>query len=68
VEAGLEDYKVVVVNEIDQAMLLTDAVDQAAASMWRRGSGLPMPVDGSRRASSINRLMRFNVARSAASQ
>jgi hypothetical protein len=53
VEAGLEDYKVVVVNEIDQAMLLTDTAGPSTGKHVAQRLWLAEPVDGSRRASSI---------------
>ena len=68
VEAGLEDHKVVAVNEIDQAMLLTDAAGPSTGKHVAQWLWLADARGRSRRASSINRLMRFNVARLAASQ
>jgi hypothetical protein len=49
--AGLQD-DVVAVDQVDESVLLVDARDQAPDSVWRRGSGLPIPSKGSRAISS----------------
>lgn len=58
VEAGPQDEDAVADDEVNGAVLVAEPRrDQAPASMWRSGSGLPMQVDRSRNALSIRRLI-----------
>src|SRR6266496_3047033 len=68
VVSRLQDYQFVTVDEIDQAVFITEGRDQQPANMCRSASGLPIPLLGSRSASSMSRLIRLRVVRSADSQ
>ena len=57
VEAGPHDEDAVADEEVTRRCSSLNRRDQAPASMWRSGSGLPMQVDRSRNALSIRRLI-----------
>jgi hypothetical protein len=56
------------VNEVDQPVILANPPQPDASQHVAERSGLPIPVAGSRRASSISRLIRFSNIRSADSR
>jgi hypothetical protein len=61
VVSGLQHDDVVILDEVDEAVLGIDP-SRPTWSTWRSGSGLPMPSKGSRIVSSMSRLIRFTIA------
>lgn len=68
VESGLQDHEVVAVYEVDEAVFFADPAGPGASEHVAQRFGFADSGAGSRSASSMRRLIRLRVARSAASQ
>ncbi len=68
VEACLQDHQVVAVDEVDEAVFLGDASRPGAGQCVSELLGSADAGEGSRRASSIRRLMRLRMLRSVVCQ
>ena len=65
VEACLDDDEFAILDNVHKAVMRRD---QALSPRYFSGSGLPIPASGWRSASSMSRLMRLSMDRSAVCQ
>jgi hypothetical protein len=63
--AGLEDDHVVAVDEVDEAVFFTDPAGPGSGEGVAEWFGFAFSLEGSRKTSSIGRLIRLRVALSA---